>query len=319
MPGGGKVLTSIPEQLRGRRAGRVRPWWIAKPMQNQRNMVPKPLFQSRNMEVPLLPRVTRLVQAGVIPRPLWLDTAIAHPPPIDSAKPKRNPTRLAWRDDDLLRRMWQRRNPQEAAAFAKVMFLDEQTLPVGTRTDHPADEFVRKQSALVRRGFSETEAYRRVKQQMDQKRKATDDIAAARAQASALGVEPAESPGSVAADGNAKPKTPAGFAEQLLRRFAEEARDANQPYPQHWFGSDGEWNGIGDVSQLNARTRSMLSRTGRQTGLFDGMTFRDSKQAANAAADAEAEADASLDAEEEGSPVDGDDGEKAEEEAEKPR
>ena len=98
-------------------------------------------------------------------------------------KPLEKPVRFEWRQEDLLRRKWQQRNPQEAATHAKVLFLDETQLPEGTQVDHPADEFVRKQMMLMRHGLSEVEAYRRVKQQMDQKKKAMDDVSAARAAA----------------------------------------------------------------------------------------------------------------------------------------
>ena len=273
-----------------------RPWWMPKPYQNRRGVIPKPLYGSpRRIKEDLLPKVENLVIGGAIPKPLWLDAARANPPPPKIAG--RKPEKFEWREEDRLRRVWQRRNPEAASTFPKVLFLDESSLPPGTQTEHPADEFISKQMELMRRGLSEEEAYRRVQQHMDQQRRvAADDVASARAQASALGASPAEGPGSGDTEqSGASAPTPRGFAEQLLRRFAEEARDGNQPYPTHWFNADGSWRGIGDpASEISARTMRALNRTGRSTGLFQSVTFRSDDDAAKAAFRAEAEADAAL-------------------------
>ena len=50
--------------------------------------------------------------------------------------------------------------------------------------------------------------------------------------------------------------------QQLLRRFAEEARDQGLPYPKHWFDADGSWLGIGFNQfrdQLPGKTRRALN------------------------------------------------------------
>ena len=211
---------------------RLRPWWLPKPYQNRRGVIPVPLFGNpRKNKIPLIPKVQNLVQGAVIPKPLWLDAALAHPPPPPVPKGSKKPQKFQWREEDLLRRTWQRRNPEAASTFAKVLFLDESSLPSGTPTEHPADEFVRKQMALMRRGMTEEEAYRRVQHQVEQKRRVgADDVAAARAQASAFGATPFEAPSSGAEGGGgggggggsagSKAPAPRGFAEQLLRRFA---------------------------------------------------------------------------------------------------
>ena len=275
---------------------RPRAYWLPKPRANQKGVVPKPLLSPRQIKVPLLPRVERLVNAGVVPRPPWLDVAIAHPPRSeDKMIDGKKPARLEWREEDLLRRTWQRRNPEAATLHAKVLFLDEAMLPAGTKTQHPADEFVRRQMALMRRGLSEEEAYRRVQQHLEGKRRATGgDVADARARASALGASPAEGPGSAAEGGDESGSipTPRGFAEQLLRRFAEEAREAGEPYPQHWFDGGGGWRGIGDAKRdLTSRTMRAINRTGRSTGLLETLTMKEMMETASKG---EAEAEAAM-------------------------
>ena len=51
---------------------------------------------------------------------------------------------------------------------------------------------------------------------------------------------------------------PSMVAQHLLRRFAEEAREMNQPYPKHWFDAQGGWVGIGKTqSQLALQTSTL--------------------------------------------------------------
>ena len=152
--------------------------------------------------------------------------------------------------------------------------------------------------ALMRRGLSEDEAYRRVQHEIEQKRRvAAEEVAAARAQASAFGATPFEgsSTGSKDGGGAAVPKA-RGFAETLLRRFAEEAREGNQPYPAHWFNADGSWRGIGDPkTELSTRTVRAINRVGRSSGL-EPVTCRNDEDAQAAAAQAEAESMAAAEA-----------------------
>ena len=168
---------------------RNRKWWMKKPLRNQPGIVPK--RAGRRIVVDLLPRVQQLVSGDVIGRPVWLDAALAHPPPSAHKRKSERPLQLSWSEEDRLRRVWQRRNP-EASMHPKVLFLDERSLPEGTQVDHPADVFVREQMRLMRRGLGEDEAYRRVllrDQQRDSVRVA--EVDAARAAAAALGATPA--------------------------------------------------------------------------------------------------------------------------------
>jgi hypothetical protein len=232
-------------------------WFMQKPVRNWRGIVPKPLSSSRAVRVDLLPRTQRLVAGGVIPKPLWLDAMLAHPPPVEHKYTGERPVRFQWREEDRLRRTWQRRNPA-ASMHPKVLFVDESRLPAGSALEHPADIFVRKQMALMRKGLSEEEAYRRVlNEEEEASRPSRGEVSDAHASARALGATPAQ------------PETSReGFAERLLRRFAEEARDGKQPYPEHWFNEDGTWRGIGMATQLQGSTRRALERAANRPGVL---------------------------------------------------
>lgn len=252
---------------------RSRKWFQPKPERNRMGVVPTVIETGRHIKVDLIPRVERLVQGGIIPKPVWLDAARAHPPPLhhkwsDPVKP----TRFEWREEDRLRRTWQRRNPA-ASMHPKVLFLDETQLPPGTKTEHPADEFVRKQLKLMRvQGLSEEEAYRRVAQAAQEEAQFEDEeVAAARKAAANLGLTPAV-PDQSSSSSSSSPAASAAkpgeegisgeelFSVRLLRRFAEEARDAGDSYPKHWFNADGSWRGIGQPveSALDRRTTRQL-------------------------------------------------------------
>jgi hypothetical protein len=233
---------------------RNKKWWHRKPQRNWPGMVPKVLLTGRRVQTPLLTRVQSLVKGNIIERPVWLDAALAHPPSMLHLLKGEKPTKLAWREEDRLRRIWQRRNPS-ASMHPKVLFVDESQLPADA-VEHPADAFINKQMELMRTGFSEDEAYRRVALELKQKRKLREGEAeAARADARGLGATPA------AGGGGSKER--GGFAEQLLRRFAEEARSSGQPYPRHWFadGGKGSWRGIG----AEVAGRSVAEQLGRTT------------------------------------------------------
>ena len=155
--------------------GRSRPKWFPKPIRNTAGLVPKPITTGRKIKTELVPRVDNLIKGGVIPKPLWYDAVLAHPPTLEHKMGGPRPKRFEWREEDRLRRVWQRRNP-EASMFPKVLFLDETQLPPGTQTTHPADVFVRKQLAMMRKhNLSEEEAYRRVLMQQQQKEKIADE------------------------------------------------------------------------------------------------------------------------------------------------
>jgi hypothetical protein len=227
-------------------------WWMKKPFRNLPGVVPKPILGSpRANPTELVSRVQQLVAGGAIAKPVWLDAVLAHPPPIEHRFNGPRPVRLEWREEDRLRRVWQRRNP-EASMHPKVLFVDESQLPASV-IEHPADTFVKRQQALMRKGLSEEEAYRRVLKEQQEERRASDgEAAAARKDARALGATPV---------GDRREHE--GFAERLLRRFAEEARDGGHSYPRHWFDDEGKWSGIGKTplsTQLDSRTMRGLQR-----------------------------------------------------------
>ena len=239
-------------------------WWQKKPFRNTMGVVPKAIVTGRTITHQLLPRVERLVAGGVIPKPLWLAAAHAHPPPLEHKFMGPRPQRFEWREEDRLRRTWQRRNP-EASMHPKVLFLDETQLPAGTKTEHPADEFVSKQLRLMRhQGLSEAEAYRRVAQgYRDERRVADDEVAAARAQARAFGATPAQEAEQPQKQQQPSPPKQDSFATRLLRRFAEEAKSSGEAYPRHWFAADGTWKGIGLVeAEMGGRTMRDIKRHG---------------------------------------------------------
>lgn len=238
--------------------------WMMKPFRNWMGVVPKPLRSSRKFSLELVPRVERLVAGGAMAKPLWLDAVLAHPPPLTHKFSGERPVRFEWREEDRLRRVWQRRNP-EASMHPKVLFLDETQLPKGAAVEHPADTFVREQLKHIRRGKSEEEAYRLVYAQQEERRRFDDaEVAAARETARTVGAVPAV--GAAAPDGDS-------LAARLLRRFAEESRDSGQPYPKHWFNADGSWRGIGVDDALSARTTRALSRQDSLAKLMDEVSL----------------------------------------------
>lgn len=200
-----------------------------------KRLVPLPLVRNRVVKTKMLDRVSQLVKGGVIPKPLWYEAMLAHPPPpkMQAEKPKRIEF-----PEDRLRRVWLRRNP-EATMHPKALFVEEAALP-GSHHEHPADAFVKRQMALMRKGLSEEEAYREVLLQDKQATSASPEAADARSAAMAFGATPS---------GGGVPN------DELLRKFAEEARAARMPYPEHWFAADGSWVGIRTKSAEPASPR----------------------------------------------------------------
>ena len=252
-----------------------RKWWMTKPFRNWMGVVPKPLRTQRTVKLELVPRVEQLVAGGAIAKPLWLDAVLAHPPPVTHKFSGERPVRFQWREDDRLRRIWQRRNP-EAAMHPKVLFLDETQLPNSAVVEHPADTFVKRQQRLMRKGLSEEEAYRRVAQQDEERRRVADaEVATAQEQARSLGVTPAIGGAALPGTSGGARTAPDGdgLAARLLRRFAEEARDSGEPYPKHWFDQDGSWRGIGIDDAIGARTSRALDRQRSLAKLMDEVSL----------------------------------------------
>ena len=242
--------------------------WMQKPCRNWMGIVPKPLRTPRRNHLELLPRVERLVAGGAIPKPVWFEAVMAHPPPLQNKFRGDRPIRLEWREEDRLRRIWQRRNP-EASMHPKVLFLDEMHMPDGV-AEHPADEFIKRQQTLMRRGLSEEESYRRTAREHEERRRLSKHEASdAHRTARSIGASPRET-----ADSD-------GLAARLLRRFAEESRDSKMPYPRHWFREDGTWRGIGAQDTVNNRTLRALERQRTMAQLMEDMSL-DVHEAADA-------------------------------------
>eukprot|EP00316_Scyphosphaera_apsteinii_P005979 CAMPEP_0119338930 /NCGR_PEP_ID=MMETSP1333-20130426/97225_1 /TAXON_ID=418940 /ORGANISM="Scyphosphaera apsteinii, Strain RCC1455" /LENGTH=278 /DNA_ID=CAMNT_0007350351 /DNA_START=10 /DNA_END=846 /DNA_ORIENTATION=+ len=223
----------------------------------------KNLVRSRKVKMVLMERVERLVRGGAIPRPLWYDIALAHPPPMKFKAKKKN--QLTFPEDEL-RRAWLRRNPQ-ASMHPKTLFLEQDSLPADYR-QHPADVFVEQQVKLMKRGQSEEQAYRNVQELEKQAaRIRAIETETAKQQAIALGAQPATDQATTAA---VRPL----LQQQILRQFAEEARDQGLPYPRHWFNADGAWRGIGASqirSEMLTTTRKALDKSQLDSDLVRSM------------------------------------------------
>ena len=88
--------------------------WHHKPIRNTLK-IPMPTNTARKVRSALLPRVQQLVKGGIVPKPLWLDAALAHPPPVAHKYRWGKPVKFEWRDEDRLRRIWQRRTAAPVA------------------------------------------------------------------------------------------------------------------------------------------------------------------------------------------------------------
>lgn len=180
-------------------------------------------------------RVERLVRGSVIPAPLWYEAAKSHPPPLKTASNK--PKVLSFPEDEL-RRVWLQRNPHTASRHPKALFIEDDLLPASAR-EHPGDVFVERQLEFMRSGKTREEAYAAAGRELEhEERVRALEAETARQQAAALGAAPATEQNTAAA---MRPM----LRQQLLRRFAEEARDQGLPYPRHWFDAKGKWKGIG--------------------------------------------------------------------------
>jgi len=225
----------------------------------------KALDTRRKIRTTLMERVERLVRGNVIPRPVWYDAALAHPPPQKGLKLDR-PQKLAFPEDEL-RREWLRRNPA-ATMVPKALFLEEASVPEALR-EHPGDTFVSRQMQLINDGMKPDEAFRTVKAEQEREGDVHElEDRTARKIAAALGAAPADEGES----GRMRQQ------QQLLRRFAEEARDMGLPYPKHWFDAAGAWKGIGGESlraSLAANTKRALERSAPMGGRNAGNSSKD--------------------------------------------
>jgi len=241
--------------------------WV-KPIGNRLPM-PRVIVSGREVKVSFMERVNSLMRGSIIPKPIWYDAIMAHPPPMKLKGEK--PVRLQW-EEDKLRRTWLRRNPA-ATQFPKSLFLDP-AHPMANR-EHPADTFVKQQIAHMRRGDTEEQAYRRVlqkqrEQQEHDGRVRDAEVEEAKQHAAALGAIPAAVAEPLRYSGTEGPST---VAQQLLRRFAEEAKEAGQPYPKHWFDANGAWVGIGKTQEtgLQGSTLKALSKTEADSDAVDSI------------------------------------------------
>lgn len=237
--------------------------WMA-PLRNRRP-IPDPTSVARVVKISMVDRVASLVKGGVMHKPLWFDAMLAHPPP-PPVKPVK-PMRLEW-EEDRLRRVYLRRNP-EANLKPKALFLDPDQPEASY--EHEADSFVRQQKAYMRKGASEEEAYRltlqKVKQLAEESARARkDEVELARKQAAKIGATQSAIH---------QPANSSGMVQHILRRIAEEAREAGEPYPKHWFADRGKgrWVGIGSqevIDQMEMVTRKVI-RTDEDIGATAAM------------------------------------------------
>ena len=252
------------------------------PLRN-RLPVPMPVSQSRKVKMGMIERVSTLIKGGIIHKPLWYDAVMAHPPPEKIKGQK--PFRLTF-DDDKLRSVYLKRNPA-ATLKPKALFLDQNREEAWH--EHEADAFVRQQKAHMRKGATEEEAYRLVLQK--QKEQAEHTARTRRAEVE-MAQKRAAAVGATQGTGSAGVEGAPTAAEQLLRKFAEEARDAGEPFPKHWFadGGAGAWVGIGTTQTqmgLEAATRKALTNAdiGTISAILGTTSLDDSGDGAGAGGD----------------------------------
>ena len=226
------------------------------------NLIPKSVSNARKIKLSLLERVEPLLKGQVITTPLWYDAMKAHPPLPKTGWTKK--PRLLEFPEDKLKRVWLRRNPW-ATMHAKSLFHEEEGMHASQR-DHPADAFVKRQMELMRKGVDEDDAYRQAAKQQEQQTvaspEATDALAAARAFGATPGGDATGETGEAAAASSGSSSGGGGLVKQaLLRKFAEEAREAKLPYPSHWFDKDGNWTGIPTTTAASAAGRRRSAAT----------------------------------------------------------
>ena len=135
---------------------------------------------------------------------------------------------------------------------------------------------------LMERGYPREEAYRKVQREERERERARALEAEEARQAVALGAASAAAPADSGADAKAR------LQQQLLRRFAEEARDAGLAYPKRWFAADGSWIGIKKSAPASgaATVQEALSpglrRTRRSRALLDDVDIAAVSEAAAA-------------------------------------
>ena len=225
------------------------------------NLVPKSVSSARKIKLSLLERVEPLLKGQVIATPLWYEAMKAHPPLPKTTWTKK--PRLLQFPEDRLKRVWLRRNPW-ATMHPKVLFHEEEGLHA-SQTEHPADAFVKRQMELMRKGLSEDDAYRQAAKHQEQQTvaspEATEALAAARAFGATPGGDAAGEAGEPAAASSGGSGGGGLVKQALLRRFAEEARDAKLPYPKNWFDKDGNWTGIPTSTAASAARRRPSAAT----------------------------------------------------------
>ena len=223
------------------------------------NLTPKSVSNARKIKLSLLERVEPLLKGQVITTPLWYDAMKAHPPLPKSGWTKK--PRLLEFPEDKLKRVWLRRNPG-ATMHAKSLFHEEEGLHA---SQHPADAFVKRQMELMRKGMDEDDAYRQTVKQQEQQTvaspEATEALAAARAFGATPGNEAAGETGEAAATSSGSGSGSGLLKQALLRKFAEEAREAKLPYPSHWFDKNGNWTGIPTTPSPSAASRRRSAAT----------------------------------------------------------
>jgi len=223
------------------------------------NLIPPNVSKARTIKRSLLERVEPLLKGNVITTPLWYDAMKAHPPLPKTGWTKK--PRLLEFPEDRLKRVWLRRNPW-ATMHAKSLFHEEEGLSASQR-DHPADAFVKRQMELMRKGLDEEDAYRQTLKQQEQQTvaspEATDALHAARAFGATSGGDETGEAGEAAASSGG---SGGGLVKQaLLRKFAEEAREAKLPYPAHWFDKEGNWTGIPTTTAATPAGRRRAAAT----------------------------------------------------------
>lgn len=117
---------------------------------------------------PFKTSLTKLVQAGVIPRPIWLDVVEATRPPFQPVKATKSPP--IYYPEDRLRATYLRKNP-EARRIPVNLYAD--SIP----DRHISDRFVSIQMRLMdENNLSEEDAYKRAEEIVHKSNVDTDTL-----------------------------------------------------------------------------------------------------------------------------------------------
>jgi len=108
-------------------------------------------INGRKSNFSLLEYIQSEVRAGESPVPPWMPAALISPPPTIPNVPHPGPLTYP---EDKLRQVWFDRHPEARKIKLKTVYVGEHRY-----WQHPATSFVHRQSKLIKKGYSERDAY----------------------------------------------------------------------------------------------------------------------------------------------------------------